>query len=241
MITLPENKDPLGLAVKDYYEHGINLEIKVESDIAEDDIIPSGYFFRNYQKMPSLEKEALKRCKGKILDIGAAAGCHSLYLQENGHDVTALEISTLCCDIMSKRGINKVINGNFFNQETDKYDTLLFLMNGIGIAGTLGGLEVLLGKAFTLLNKDGNLIFDSSDIDYLYYDEDGSKLINLNMNYYGELTYRMHYKKCSGNFFEWLFVDYPTLVPIAKKNGFEPQLVKKGNHYDYLAILKKVV
>jgi hypothetical protein len=240
MKIIPVNKDPLGHAVMDYFEHGFNYDIKIESDIADDDVIPSGYFFRSYQKMPRLEKEALKKCKGKILDVGAAAGCHSLYLQDKGFDVTAIEISELSCEVMKKRGIRKVINENFFGYSGESFDTLLFLMNGIGIAGTLTGLELLLTKASQLLNKDGIVIFDSSDIDYMYYDEDGSKLINLNSNYYGELSYCVHYKSISGVFFEWLFVDYATLIPISKRCGFEPQLVKTGNHYEYLGILKKL-
>jgi len=229
----------LGHALNDYFINAVSENIIVDSDIADDDVIPSGYLFRSYNQMPKLEKEALKLCKGKVLDVGAAAGSHSLYLQNKGFDVTALEISNLCCDVILKRGVQKVIADNFFNYNAGTYDTLLFLMNGIGIAGTLPGLGLLLNKASQLLNLGGMIIFDSSDIDYMYYDDDGSKLINLNSTYYGELMYRMQYKSIEGEFFPWLFVDFDTLVPIAKKHGFEPQLIKKGKHFDYLAILKK--
>jgi hypothetical protein len=239
MNKLSSKNDPLGHAVKDYYEYGVNVDIIVESDIVEDDVLPSSYFFRDLKAMPSIEKEALKKCKGKILDVGAAAGCHTIQLQDKGFDVTALEISSLCCEVMRKRGIQKIINDNFFSYSGELYDTILLMMNGIGISGTLTGLEVLLTKASQLLNKGGMLIFDSSDIDYMYYDEDGSKLINLNSNYYGELSYRMHYKNISGDYFEWLFVDFSTLMTIAGKFDFEAQLIKRGSHFDYLGILKK--
>jgi hypothetical protein len=240
MDTIPQHLDPLGHAVKDYFESDKSREIIVESDIAEEDTIQSKYFFRSYEKMPRLEQLALNKCVGKILDVGAAAGSHSLYLQEQGLDVTSIEISKLCCGVMSERGLKKVIAGNFFKYTGKKYDTLLFLMNGIGIAGTLSGLEELLIKADNLLNPGGIVVFDSSDIDYMYYDEDGSKLINLNSNYYGELSYKMKYLSFAGKPFKWLFVDFNTLVPIAKKFGFKANLIDTGDHYDYLGTLTKL-
>jgi hypothetical protein len=240
MNTIPEHIDPLGHAVKDYFENDISRDILVESDIAENDTTSSKYFFRSYDEMPILEQLALKKCNGKVLDVGAAAGSHSLYLQEQGLEPTALEISKLCCDVMKERGIRKVFAVNYFKYNTEKYDTLLFLMNGIGIAGTLSGLEELLINAAKLLNPGGKLIFDSSDIDYMYYDEDGSKLINLNSNYYGELSYKMKYSSIIGNPFRWLFIDFNTLIPIAGKLGFKADLISSGKHYDYLGVLTKM-
>ena len=240
MNILTNDTDPLGAAVNDYYNTSQDENIVVRSDIAADDSIAVSYLFRNEANMPELEQSALKLCKGKILDIGAAAGCHSLVLQEKGLDVTALEISQLSCSVMQKRGIRKVICNDFFRFKGDNYDTLLMLMNGIGIAGTLTGLDELLKKARSLLTSNGQILFDSSDIEYLYIEEDGSKWINLNSEYYGELMYTMHYKSIQGKSFPWLFIDFETLVPIAQKNGFEPQLFAIGDHYDYLGILRKI-
>ena len=240
MNTIPEHLDPLGHAIKDYYESDLNRDIIVESDIAEDDTISSKYFFRSYENMSQLEQLALKKCYGKILDVGAAAGCHSLYLHEQGLDTTALEISKLCCEVMTSRGIRNVIADDYFKYKDEKHDTLLFLMNGIGIAGTLTGLEKLLIKANQLLNTGGILVFDSSDIDYMYYDQDGSKLINLNSNYYGELSYKMRYSSFIGKPFKWLFIDPGTLEPVARKYGFKTEIIAYGNHFDYLGVLTKI-
>ena len=239
MTTIPEYYDPLGHAVKDFFESDINRNIIVESDIAEDDTIPSKYFFRSFEEMPGIEQTALKKCSGKILDVGAAAGSHSLYLQEQGFDCTALEISNLCCDTMIKRGVKKVIAEDYFMLENETYDTLLFLMNGIGIAGTLSGLEKLLIHADKILNPGGKIVFDSSDIDYMYYDEDGSKLINLNSNYYGELSYKMKYASFTGMPFKWLFIDFKTLTSIARRFKFKSELAATGNHHEYLGILTR--
>ena len=229
----------MGHAVQDFFTHRKNRNIQVESDIAEDDVIPSEYLFRGRSEMPDIELKALGLCRGKVLDVGACAGTHSLLLQSEGLDVTALEISELCCDVMRQRGVKQVVADNFYYFDKGTFDTLLFLMNGIGIAGTVAGLENLLKKAYALLNDGGILVFDSSDVDYMYYDEDGSKLINLNSSYHGELNYRMHFRKISGEMFPWLFIDFDTLVPIAKTFGFNCKLIQNGTHFEYLAVLEK--
>lgn len=189
--------------------------------------------------MPDLEKLALSECRGRILDVGAAAGSHSLYLQKQNFNVTALDISEMCCNVMLQRGIKQVAANDFFKYSDKKFDTVLLLMNGIGIAGSLKRLDEFFVKAKEMLNPGGQIIFDSSDIDYMYYNEDGSKLINLNSNYYGELKYTMQYKKIRGATFDWLFIDSNTLAQVAAKNGFTLSVFATGNHYDYLGILKR--
>ena len=241
MKCIPHHIDPIGNAVHDYFETAKSCDILVESDIAEISTIPSSYFFRKQEEMPKLELSALALCRGKTLDVGAAAGCHAIFLQENGIDVSALEISELCCNIMEKRGISQVIQSDYFEYSGVAYDTLLFLMNGIGLAGTLEELPKFLRKAGELLKPGGQMLFDSSDIDYMYYEDDGSKLINLNSRYYGEIMYRMVYKNIEGEPFPWLFIDFQTLSTLAIKCGFEARLIEKGNQHDYLACLRKIV
>jgi SAM-dependent methyltransferase len=239
MKTIPPYIDPLGNAISDYYTTGVSTDILVESDIAEVSVIASSYFFRQKNDIPPLEQKALELCRGKILDVGAGAGCHSIFLQNTGFDNTALDISKLCCEVLSKRGIRNIVLADYYEYSGAIYDTLLFLMNGIGIAGTLDDLPQFLKKAGELLKPDGQVIFDSSDIDYMYCEEDGSKLINLNSRYYGELMYRMVYKNIEGEPFPWLFIDFQTLSAQVKKSGFKAELMATGDHYDYLACLLK--
>lgn len=237
--TLDRKKDPLGHAVKDYHASGNPQNIEVWSDIAEDDVIPVSWLFRGRNEMPVLERRALELCTGRILDVGAAAGCHSLLLQEAGRDVTALEYSAWCCEVMRSRGVKKVQAANYYVFEDEPFDTLLCLMNGIGIAGTLSGLGRFLAKASALLTSGGRIIFDSSDVGYLYEEEDGSRWVDLNAPYFGEMKYRMKYKDIEGDVFPWLFVDTETLAPIAAEHGFSTDQFAQGTHYDYLGILTK--
>jgi hypothetical protein len=229
--------DPFGEAIEDYYTNGKAPVIKVKSNYTLGEQIPTSYFFRTETEMPALETTALKRCRGKVLDVGAAAGCHSLILQKNGLDTTALEISEKAVGIMKKRGVKKVVNADIFEYNEGYFDTILMLMNGAGIGETLPRLEVLLNHLKGLLNDRGQILMDSSDIRYLFEENDGSYWVDISNNaYYGEMEYEVRYKKSISKF-NWLFVDFDKLSLIAAKCGYNCTLVKKGQHYDFLARL----
>ncbi len=237
--TSPESLDIIGSACRNYLQKpDKNLSLEVWSNIAETDIIPVHYLFRPFEEMPPLEQEALKHCRGKVLDIGAGAGSHALWLQEQGFDVTALEISPGCCEIMEKRGIKNILKKDFFTlPEETRYDTLLMLMNGIGIVGTINRLKEFFNVARKLLKPGGQILVDSSDLRYLFLEDDGSILINLNDKYYGEVEYRMSYNKQKGRRFPWLFIDDQLMEYHAEKSGFRFERMMEGDHYDYLARL----
>ncbi len=143
--------DPFGESIRDYFEKGKAPKIKVDSNYTENEEILPSYFFRSEKEMPQLEQDALKICKGKVLDVGAAAGCHSLILQKKGFSVTALEKSALSAEILSKRGIQRVVNQDIYQFNEDGFNTILLLMNGAGIGETLDGLNKLLLHLKTLL------------------------------------------------------------------------------------------
>ncbi|MGQ1784259.1 MULTISPECIES: class I SAM-dependent methyltransferase [unclassified Saccharicrinis] len=230
--------DPLGTACLDFINGAKNAEITVQSNIAEDDVLPVEYLFRTFNEMPVLEKKALTLSKGKILDVGAGAGSHALYLQQSSKEAYANEISPTACNVMRQRGVKNILEQDFYElPETEKYDTILMLMNGIGIAQETANFKKFFGKVKSLLNPNGSLLVDSSDIRYLFEDDDGSILINLNESYYGEITYRMKYKDIKGKSFKWLFIDDELLKFYADKNGFKMEKVADGLHYDYLARL----
>jgi len=230
--------DPFGNAISDFFEKGKAPSLTVNSNYTEDEEIPVSYLFRTEKEMPAVELEALKLCKGKTLDVGAAAGCHSLVLQKKGYNITALEISEKAVDVLRKRGIQKVIQTDIYDFSENSYDTILLLMNGAGIGGTVAGLKKLLIHLKSLLNEKGRILIDSSDIKYLFTEDDGSFWLDLaNEKYYGEMEYEVTYKKSTAKF-NWLFIDFDLLKKIATEAGLKTALVLKGEHFDYLAQLK---
>ncbi|HKJ78073.1 MAG TPA: methyltransferase domain-containing protein [Prolixibacteraceae bacterium] len=229
--------DPIGHAIKDYFEYGHITDIKINTNYTEEESIPPSWFFREFDKMPPIEQKALQLCKGKILDVGAGAGSHTLYLQQNGKDVTALEKSGLAVEVMKKRGAKNVIYTDLYDFNAGKFDTILVLMNGTGLGGTLSGLKKMLLHFKSLLQKNGQILIDSSDIKYLFEDKDGSYWIDLNSNrYYGEMDYEVSYKSFQSKF-KWLFTGFDQLQKTAAECSFNCDCVKKGSHFDFLAKL----
>lgn len=194
--------------------------------------MPVEVFFRDEEDMPDVELCALDICEGSVLDIGAGVGMHARILQNRGYEVTALEISKEALKIMAARGVANIIERDIFLFDGKKYDTLLLLMNGIGIVGTIEKLEKFLDHAKTLLNPDGQILLDSSDITYLYED-----IPRPEGKYFGELRYRYEYKGKVGEWFEWLYIDQTLLEEIANKKGFDCQVIFEDEDDHYLARL----
>ncbi len=230
-------KDILGKALIDFWNKKYTEDIITTSNITEEDEMPLPYLFRRWKDMPALEQKALNLCKGKVLDIGCGSGSHSLELQNNNIDVTAIDVSSGACKVAKARGVKKVINSSIEEFESEKFDTLLLLMNGIGLAERIEKLPEFLEKLKSLLNKGRQILLDSSDIAYMFEEEDGGMWLDLGRAYYGELTFEMHYKKQSSDKFDWLYIDFPKLKDVAENLGMKCELIEEGEHYDYLARL----
>ena len=189
--------------------------------------------------MPKLEQKALQLAKGKVLDVGCGAGSHALELQnERKLDVTAIDISENAVKACQLRGIENVKVANILDLDSEnKFDTILLLMNGTGIFGTLNETAKYLQKLKSLLNEGGQILIDSSDLIYMFdQDEYGAYSIPAD-GYYGELTFTVQYKGETEETFPWLYLDYNTLQNAALANDLQCELVAKGEHFDYLAKL----
>lgn len=226
--------DPFGEACLAYLKGIRGLEIIVKSDHSEDDIIPVDYLFRPYNEMPLLEQTALNLCKGKTLDIGAGAGCHSKHLINKGVETVAIDLSKGNVKAMVSQGLN-AIQTDFFNfPENKKFDTLLALMNGTGICGTEERFPEFLKKCKNLLVKDGQLLIDSSDIIYLFDNED--ELQNHSKGkYYGQVKYQMVFDNNKTGWFDWIYFSFDKLKNLCVKSNMNCELIVEGDHYDYLA------
>lgn len=232
-------KDLFGKAILDYQTNNAPEDLITETSISEADPMSVAYLFRDYKEMPKIERKALDLAKGKILDVGCGAGSHALYLQNNKNlEVTAIDISANAIKACSLRGVKNVRIQNVMELTEEKYDTILLMMNGTGIFGKLKKISAALKQLKSLLNENGQILLDSSDIIYMFdEDEDGGKWIPTNNDYYGELIFNLTYKGEQEDPFEWLYIDYNTLQNAAHANGLNCELVMEGEHFDYLAKL----
>ncbi len=228
-------KDLFGQALIDYQNDNYKEDIITSTSISDEDVLPIPYLFRSYKKMPKLEQKALDLAFGKVLDVGCGAGSHSLYLQnEKALDVKAIDISIGAIEVCKKRGIK---NAEVLDvlKETTQFDTILLLMNGTGVFQELNQVTKYLSQLKSLLKTNGQILIDSSDIIYMYEDEDGGYLFNKNGNYYGELKYYVNYKDEKEEPFKMLYLDFRLLKNACFALGLKCKMLAEGEHYDYLA------
>ena len=230
-------KDLMGRAIWDYFYQENPEDLQTETSISELDDLPVSYLFRNYKEMNALEKKALDLSFGKVLDVGAGAGSHSLYLQNKRNlDVAALDISPKSIEICKARGVKNAVCEDFLKFSNDKFDTILLLMNGTGIFQSLEQIDQYLQKLKNLISENGQILLDSTDILYMYdQDDDGGVLVPAT-GYYGELDYYIYYKGESELPMKWLYLDFNTLKNAAIANGFKIQKIKQLDD-SYLAKL----
>ncbi|GIZ09154.1 bifunctional 2-polyprenyl-6-hydroxyphenol methylase/3-demethylubiquinol 3-O-methyltransferase UbiG [Flavobacterium sp. UMI-01] len=231
-------KDLFGQAIFDFQTNNNPKDLITSTSISEEDEMSVAYLFRNFAEMPKIEQKALQLAKGKVLDIGCGAGSHSLYLQNQlGLDVTSIDISKKAIETCKLRGLKKAFVQDFMTLGNDKFDTIILLMNGTGICGKLKKLPEFLNKLKSLLRPDGQILIDSSDIIYMFdEDEDGAYEVPAN-GYYGELIFEITYKGQKELPLDWLYLDYNTLQNAAYANGLQSELILEGEHFDYLARL----
>jgi SAM-dependent methyltransferase len=225
--------DVFGNALQDQFDNNTADTLWLHNSYDEPEEMPVDIFFRTEEEMPDIELEAMDLCEGRVLDVGGGAGSHALILQERGFEVTAIDISAAAVAIMQKRGLRHALEGDIFSYQGEKFDTLLFLMNGIGLTGTIRNFKTFLDQAKTLLNEGGQLLFDSSDITYLYED------IEMPTDkYYGEVSYQYEYKGEKGEWFNWLYIDPQLLKKIAREAGWECHLLFDDGQDQYLAEMR---
>ena len=235
-------KDLFGKAILDFQTNNSPEDLITETSISEKDEMSVANLFRTYQEMPKIEQKALQLARGKVLDVGCGAGSHSLYLQnERQLNVSSIDISPNAIKACTLQGLKKAKVQNILaidtNNPDNKFDTILVLMNGTGIFGTLHDTPKFLQILKNLLQPNGQILIDSSDIIYMFdSDEDGGRWIP-GSGYYGELTFTISYKSEQEDEFPWLYLDYNTLQNAAFANGLQTELILEGKHYDYLARL----
>ena len=230
----------MGTAIAEYQRTGRAGTLRVFSSQFDEDEIPVEQLFRSSDEMPAVELRALAMARGKILDVGAGSGCHALALQKMGKEVTAIDISELSVEVMRERGVEDARAIDLYDEHfTEQYDTILLLMNGSGIIGNIEGMERFFSRMKQLLKYGGSIYMDSSDLKYLFEEEDGSYLIDVAGDYYGIVDFRMQYKQVKGDTFDWLYIDFDTLSYYAEQYGFSVELVCQGEHYDYLARISR--
>ena len=226
--------DILGSAIESYFLSKDDTPVRVFINKNEEPEMYPSIFFRSYKNMLKYEKIALRESQGKVLDLGCGAGCHALYLQGRGLDVTGVEISKKSAKVAQKRGVEKVINEDWRNLSLKNFDTVLVLMNGMGLAESPAELKIMFRKLKGFLRKSGSILIDSTDVTYAKADWP-----MLDSEYFGKVQFELKYKgktQC----FPWLFIDFETAIQTAKSVRLNVEVLERARNGHFLLRLSKM-
>ena len=236
----PEAMKPFGLALLDFYNGYTEATIATYRDDGVLDEIPVSVFYRGSTDM-DIDRIALNNCHGRVLDVGAGTGLHSLYLQNQGFSVCAIDISVEACEIIRKRGLNEVYCTDISDFRAEPFDTLLILGRSIGMVEDIAGLDYFLKDSHRLVKSDGQIILNSLDVSrtnnpvHLSYHEANRRA----GRYIGEIRMHFEYKGLKGPIHGWLHVDSETLTERGAKAGWFCDILNQEEDGNYLAKLTK--
>jgi len=219
---------PQGAAAQDHLGGRRPAVVRVHSDGGKPEDVDAAVFFREPAEMGSWELRALQLCQGRVLDVGAGAGCHALALQERGLEVVAVETCDAFVEVMRARGVMDARCAALAEVEDGPFDRLLLLMHGLGIAGNPDGLRWLLADAHRLVAREGCVLLDSRDPGEAC-DEPG----------FGVAVMRFEYSGVMGPTFPWLFAGVEALERLAAEVGWETNVVLREPDGRYLASLTR--
>ncbi len=228
---------PHGLALRGFFLGDSESRVIVRDGEGEVEVVPVRIFFRDRGSFSALEEAALDLCRGRVLDVGGGAGCHSLDLQARGFSVCAIDVAPEAVDVMRMRGVKQAYCADIFAFQAEPFDTLLMLMNGIGIVGNLGRLRRFLREVPRLLQPGGQILLDSYDPGWPEDGGDASTVPGHSGGYLGEMRFQLEYQGRRGPFYEWLFVDLPTLRRHAEAEGWSCEGIWHEAEGHYLARL----
>jgi SAM-dependent methyltransferase len=231
--------EPHAAAMRAYHRGKRDAVIIVYDDFERDEV-PVSYFFRSPDDFAPYERRALELCRGRVLDVGAGSGCHSLALQERGFEVTAIEALPELVEILRDRGVRDARVATWMDLEGETFDTVLMMMNGLGLAETLSGLRQFFREARRLLRPGGQVVADSTDV-RVRMDVEAAHTGAVERpdgRYVGELHFQLEFAGRKGPPFGQLYVDPETLSKYAENAGWSCEIIRaRDDHGHYLARL----
>lgn len=168
-----------------------------------------GYYYQGFQKIgingikptePRIDNYQIDEYFDQnktVLDIGSNSGFMVCYLADKFKHVTGIELNPYLIKMGEETSSfleiknTSFIEGNFIDYNFDKkYDVVFSLSNHFTIDGNLNtSFENYLSKIYSLLNKDGVLIFESHNING--DDSDLDQKFEIASKYFSLVKYKM--------------------------------------------------
>ena len=242
---MKSDTDAFGKKLLEQYNNQTRSAELIERD---DDFIDlgsqPGLYFTEYDEWTELERQAIARARGRVLDIGCGAGRHSLYLQSKGFDVSAIDASPGAIKVCKLRGLKKALVRSI--SEIDKFpksafDTILMLGNNFGLFGDAENARKILEKMTRITKPDAQIIagtrnpYSTNDKDHLAYHRFNRRRGRMP----GQLKIRVRYRKTVGEWFDYLLVSPEEMRKILKNTGWEIKEFLDDGDANFIGVIEK--
>lgn len=243
------NNDAFGKHLLAQYEAKLKGEPTVAEIVERDDNYvdygsTAGMYFSDYEDWSEIEQQAVDQTKGRVVDIGCGAGRHSLYLQEKGFDITAIDNSAGAIEVCKLRGLEKVFVYSI--DEIDKFepnsfDTILMLGNNFGLFGDPENAKILLKKMHKITPPNAQIIaqtlnpYMTDDKAHLKYQKQNKKLGRMA----GQIRLRVRYFQYIGEWFDYLFVSPEEMTGIIENSDWQIRELTHPENSTYFGVIEK--
>ena len=231
-------------ALWDYFINGrASLATEREDGVLRREDV--SWYFTPYREFLPIEKKALKLARGRVLDVGCGAGRHSLYLQQRGLRVTALDISLSIAELALVRGVRDVRIGDACQPlpfREGEFETVILFGNNLGVAGTPARLVRMLREFHRITSRRGRIIAttimpSTTKPIHRHYSQrnlERGRAI-------GQVRMRLVRGNHKGGWMEWLLLAPTDLMQLAAKAGWEIAHVFPHENFEqgYSVVLEK--
>ena len=234
--------DAFGHALWAHYKGQESFQI-LERDDGYIDCINTKSYFTVYDEWPPLEKKVLKSVRGRVLDIGCGAGRIALYLQDQGFDVTGIDISPLAIKICKMRGLKKakVMPIRETKFDSNSFDTILMMGNTFGLASNATGTQKILIEFYRITAADALIVTTTRDpyktLNPVHLEYHKSNRRKGRMS--GQVKLRERFQQHTSKWFDLLMVSKEEMRTILKDTGWEARDFIDSDGAGYAALLMK--
>jgi SAM-dependent methyltransferase len=202
--------------------HAATIVERDDGFIDSEDIVR---YFAPHDEWPDLDRWCCQPVSGRVLDIGAGAGRHSLFLQERGCAVTALDVSPLAAEVCRRRGVRDVFVGTIEDLAAVKpepFDVFCLLGNNLGLlrdqeyAVRLLSLLASMGTSNALLVGTNLDPYRSGDHEHLAYHDRNRSAGRMP----GQVRIRIRHRSKSTPWMEYLFLSPDELQSLSVKTSW---------------------
>jgi SAM-dependent methyltransferase len=240
---MKDEQDAFGHAVYDFHHGRKIVEIIEREDGLLDTTAGPAAYFAPFEEWMLHEQKAMAFVRGRVLDVGCGAGRHSLHLQEQGFDVTGIDISPLAIEVCRLRGLKdaRAMGITRVSSRLGNYDTVLLLGNNFGLLANPRRARWLLRRFHRMTPENGRIVTTSNDIyqttdpRHLAYQEQNRQRGRMS----GQIRIRVRYRHFKDPWFDYLMVSKEEMQQLLEGSGWQVRTFIESDGPAYAAIIEK--